>query len=63
MSDTTRAVMSVKEFCSAYGVSRAFFYELIKKRQGPRTMKLGRRTLISTEAAETWRKKLEITAT
>lgn len=50
---------SVTSFCDAHHISRAYFYQLIKKGQAPRLMKLGRRTLISNEAAAEWRKGLE----
>jgi predicted DNA-binding transcriptional regulator AlpA len=46
---------SVDEFCAAHGISRAFFYLLQKERRGPRTLKVGRRTLVSVEAAAEWR--------
>lgn len=46
-------------FCSDHHISRSFLYKLIKEGQGPRLMKIGRRTLISTEAAADWRAKIE----
>ena len=54
-----RAAYSVDEFCSAFGISRAYFYQVIKDGSGPATMKLGRRTLISVEAADAWRRDVE----
>lgn len=53
---------SVEEFCNNFGISRAFFYKLNRQGKGPRLMKVGRRTLISSEAAEEWRKGMEIPA-
>lgn len=50
---------SVSEFCRAHGISRAFFYKLAKEGNAPRIAKVGRRTLISDEAAEEWRKRME----
>lgn len=50
---------SVAEFCAAHGISRATFYNLLKRGLGPRIMKLGSRTLISTEAAAEWRQRME----
>ena len=35
------------------------FYEMIKRGLGPKIMKVGARTLISTEAAAEWRRKME----
>lgn len=50
---------SVAEFCLAHGISRAFFYKLAKEGRGPRMAKVGRRTLISQEAAADWRHRME----
>ena len=49
----------VNAFCRAHRISRAHFYKLVKERRGPRLMKVGRRTLISTEAARDWRQAME----
>ena len=51
---------SVPQFCSAYSISRSKFYELHKCGDGPKIMKVGSRTLISTEAADNWRKRMEL---
>ncbi len=50
---------SVADFCGAHGISRALFYKLLREGRGPRVMKVGRRTLISREAAEQWRRRME----
>ena len=50
---------SIKEFCELHAISRSFFYVLREKGEGPRLMKVGRRTLISAEAAAEWRKNME----
>ena len=50
---------SVSEFCREHGISRGLFYQLLKDGKGPKTMKLGRRTLISREAAEDWSRRME----
>ena len=55
----TRAAFSVDEFCAAHGISRVLFYKLLKAGTGPRVMKLGARTLISTEAAADFRRRME----
>lgn len=52
-------MMSVAEFCHAHGISRALFYKLVAEDRGPSTAKIGRRTLISVEAAEAWRRRME----
>lgn len=50
---------SVDEFCTLNDISRALFYNLTKEGKAPRLMKVGRRTLISTEAAADWRNRME----
>ena len=46
---------SIAEFCDAHRISRAHVYNLLKRGQGPTVMKVGKRTLISDEAATAWR--------
>jgi hypothetical protein len=50
---------SVQEFCDAHRISRAMFYKMQGGGIGPRTMKVGTRTLISEEAAAEWRRERE----
>jgi hypothetical protein len=50
---------SIAEFCRAHRVSRAFFYVLQKRGEGPTVMKVGKRTLVSDEAAKDWRQRME----
>ena len=51
---------TVQEFCAEHGgISKVFFYKLLKDGKGPRLMKVGRRTLITGESAADWRKKME----
>ena len=50
---------SIGEFCRLNDISRSFFYMLRIKGKAPRVMKVGRRTLISAEAAAEWRKNME----
>jgi excisionase family DNA binding protein len=50
---------SVREFCTQLGISRAFFYKLVKHEKGPRITKIGSRTLISSDAAQQWQRKME----
>jgi len=52
-------VFSVSQFCEAHNISRATFYLLLKNGEGPKIFKVGKRTLISREAAAEWRKHLE----
>jgi len=53
------STFSVTEFCVEHGISRGLFYNLVKEGKGPRIIKAGRRTLISQEAAEEWRRTME----
>ena len=48
----------VNAFCDAHSISRALFYQLLKDGKAPCIIKLGRRTLISVEAASEWRERL-----
>jgi excisionase family DNA binding protein len=50
---------SVAEFCHQHGISRGTFYKLLGEGRGPKAVKVGRRTLISSEAAEEWRRRME----
>lgn len=59
----SRQAYTIDEFCQAYRICRASFYNLIKTGEGPRHFKIGSRTLISTEAAAEWRAKLEANTT
>ena len=55
----SKAAFSVAEFCREHGISRGLFYSLLREGRGPRVIKAGRRTLISREAAEEWRRRME----
>ena len=50
---------SVSLFCQSHGISRALYYKLAKEGKAPQTMQVGRRKLISREAAAEWRMKME----
>lgn len=50
---------TVPQFCDQHHISKVHFYNLVKQGKGPRLMKLGRRTLISSEAAADWRARME----
>ena len=52
-------VLSINEFCRRHGICRATFYNLVKVDRGPVLMRVGSRVLISREAAEQWRRKME----
>jgi predicted DNA-binding transcriptional regulator AlpA len=54
-----KSAATVPQFCDGHNISRTHFYELVKQGRAPRLMKVGRRTLISQEAAADWRKRME----
>ena len=54
-----KEAVGIEEFCEAHDLSRATFYVLQKQGNAPRLMKVGRRTLISNEAAREWRERVE----
>jgi hypothetical protein len=47
--------MTVPEFCEANSISHDLFYALMRRNEGPTTMLVGTRRLISFEAAQAWR--------
>lgn len=59
MSPDDRNAMSIPEFCHRHRISRYCFYDLLKRGKAPRSMKVGRRRIISKEAAAEWRRQME----
>lgn len=57
-----RFAYSVPEFAKAHGLSRAHFYNLLRDGKAPKVMYVGRRTLVSREAAADWRRRMEAEA-
>lgn len=47
------------EFAHKYRISLTFLYELIKRGDAPRTMKVGNKRLISAKAAADWVQRFE----
>ena len=58
-AQTTPQAFDVPQFCAAHSISRSLFYLMQRNGRGPRTFKAGRRTLVSREAAEEWRARME----
>src|SRR6266850_3268951 len=58
-SSAETLAFSIQGFCRSHGISRALFYSLWKSGDAPTVMRVGRRTLISTEAAAEWRRRME----
>jgi len=50
---------SIQEFCDAHRISRSRYYELKKQGLTPIEMIVGRKRLISFEAADLWRRERE----
>jgi hypothetical protein len=50
-----RAAYWIEEFCAAHGLAVSTYYKLKNLGLGPDEMHVGRRRLISFEAAERWR--------
>ncbi len=53
---------SIQQFCDSHNISRSLFYLLEKEGRVPKTFKVGRRRLVSREAAEKWRREMEGTS-
>jgi predicted DNA-binding transcriptional regulator AlpA len=52
-------LLSIRNFCEENSISRSLFYRLVNDGRGPRLTHIGRRTLISSNAAAVWRKRME----
>lgn len=50
---------SIPEFCRRNGFGPGLYFKIAREGGGPRVMRVGRRTLISREAAEEWRRERE----
>lgn len=50
-------------FCEKHSISEATFHRLVKANKGPRLMRLGKRVLITQDAAREWRARMEGTDT
>ena len=55
--------LSIAQFCLAYGISRAMFYNLDKLGTAPATINVGRRRLITNAAEDTWLAAMRVAAT
>jgi hypothetical protein len=56
------AAYSIREFCAAHRLSESMYFKLRNQGLGPDEMEVGRRRLISYEAASVWRRERETTA-
>ena len=59
--DTTELdAYSIPKFCERHGgISRSHYYDLRAEGRAPREMRVGKRVLISVEAAREWRRRME----
>ncbi len=53
------AADSIPTFAKIHGICPATVYNLIRRGKGPKLMRVGRRTLVSKEAAAEWRGRME----
>ena len=58
MHDTPQT-LSVNQFCKKFGISTSMFYKLGRQGKGPKILKIGKRTLITAEAAQAWQEQME----
>jgi hypothetical protein len=48
---------SISQFCSLHNISRSKLYQLWAVGRGPRVKQIGRKKIITTEAAAEWRQR------
>jgi hypothetical protein len=59
IAEANTLAMSIREFARLHGISQDQFFKMARDGWGPTVMKVGKRTLISAEAAAEWRRKME----
>lgn len=59
MSGESSSAFSIAQFCQMHGISKSYYYLLRQRGEAPRETRLGRRRLISAEAAAAWRRARE----
>jgi hypothetical protein len=50
---------TLSAFCKAHGISVSTLYNLMHRGTAPRLMRVGKRVLVSREAAADWRRQME----
>ena len=53
---------TIRQFCESHNIGRSRLFELWKEGEGPAVMVVGRKRLISVEAAAEWRRRMEAKA-
>jgi hypothetical protein len=61
-AEANTLAMSIREFCRLHGISQDQFFKMAREKWGPAVMRVGKRTLISTESAARWRREREAKA-
>jgi hypothetical protein len=56
---TEIAAYTIEAFCAAHGYSQAMYFKMRQQGLGPDEMLIGRRRVISVEAAARWRRARE----
>ena len=54
-----RKTYTVKQFTQTYNLSRSTIYRLWRDGRGPRVLRVGRKVLITVEAAQEWARSME----
>jgi hypothetical protein len=62
MHDNEPDANSIPEFCTRHRFSPAKYFQIAAAGEGPRVMRVGKRVLISREAAAEWRRSREAAA-
>ena len=57
--DDEYGAYTVAQFCERHNISLGFYYTLRNRNEGPREMRVGKKVLISREAAADWRRQTE----
>jgi len=50
---------TVEEFCEMHRISKALFYKLRREGNGPKVLKIGTRTIITSEYNAEWVRRME----
>ncbi len=59
MNEQRKPVYTISRFCADHSISRTFLHQLKAQGKAPRMMAVGRRVLITDEAARDWRGLME----
>lgn len=57
------AAYTIAEFCQAFRVSRGHFYNLVRRGEGPRLLRVGKRVLVSADSVAEWVRRSEVQLT